>query len=105
LRWISNSDGVSPCTSIGAAFKWSARCENNWGLSIWPGTSVSGFPTSTSFQLEPYSLNTDYFVVAFMNNGKKAVTGYTVGKVGGGLAITIESPNGSKWASSWFIIP
>jgi hypothetical protein len=96
---------VIGCTSIGNTFRWNADCENRHGFQIWPGSSVSGFPGSTQFQLEPYSLNNDYFVVAFMNNGKKTLTGYTVAKVGHGLAITIEAPNGSKWASNWFALP
>jgi hypothetical protein len=105
LRWVSNTDGVAGCTSIGAAFKWTASCENKHGLGILPGSSVSGFPSSTTFQLEPFRLNNDLFVVAFSAGGKKTLTGYTVAKVGGGLAITIEAPDGSKWASSWFALP
>jgi hypothetical protein len=105
LRWVSNADGVTGCTSIGAAYKWTSSCENNRGFQIWPGSSVSGFPSPTTFQLEPYSLNGDYFVVAYNAGGKKTLTTYTVAKVGHGLAITIEAPNGSKWASNWFALP
>jgi hypothetical protein len=66
---------------------------------------VQGFPSPTSFQLEPYSLNPEGFVVAYSAGGAKALTGYTVAKVGGGLAINIEAPNGSKWSSTWFALP
>jgi hypothetical protein len=51
-------------------------------------------------------LNPDYYVVVYgTNNGVKLSTGYTVAKVRGTLAITIESPDGRKWASTWFAIP
>jgi hypothetical protein len=96
---------VVGCTTIGAKFNWSASCETNWGFQIWPNSSVQGFPNPTTFQLEPYSLNPDYFVVAYSANGTKTLTGYTVARVGSGLAINIEAQDGSKWSSTWFPLP
>jgi len=107
LRWVTS--GLAGCTSIGAPFNWNARCEDNNGFGIKPYTGnpndYSGFPNPTDFTLEPYTLNRDAFVVAWTIASKKFITTYTVGKAGAGLAITIQSPDGSKWASTWFAIP
>jgi hypothetical protein len=65
-----------------------------------------GYPTQGSFTLQPFSLNPDYYVVVYgTKSGAKLITTNTVGRKGGALAITIESPDGSKWASKWFTIP
>ena len=68
--------------------------------------AYSGYPNQGTFQLEPYTLNTSSFVLVYGTlNGKKQLTHYTVGVSGSLLAITIESPDGSRWASNWFAIP
>jgi hypothetical protein len=107
LRWVS--DNPQGCISLGATFDWAARCQNNNGLGISPNSgnaAYSGYPNPGTFQLEPYTRNTSAFVIAYgTENGKKLITGYTVGSSGSLLAVTIESPDGTRWASNWFAIP
>jgi hypothetical protein len=93
---------------LGVAFDWGARCQNYNGMGIAPNgeAAYSGYPNKGSFQLEPYVLNTSNYVLVYGTlNGKKLLTNYTVGASGSLLAITIETPDGSRWASNWFAIP
>jgi hypothetical protein len=107
LRWVSNNP--QGCISLGATFNWAASCQKDNGIGISPNggdAAYSGYPNPGTFQLEPYTLNTSNFVVVYGTlNGKKLSTGYVVGASGSLLAITIESPDGSRWASNWFAIP
>ena len=106
---MNNTTGVEGCTIVGADFNWSSSCETYYGVQIWPfsgSSEYSGYPSQGSWQLEPYSLNTDYYVVVYgTKNGLKLTTSYTIARKGGTLAVNIESPDGSKWASKWFAIP